>query len=202
MKTAHTRSKGFTLIELMVVISIIGVLATMGLAAFGPIKMMVNKMKSKDNMKQLFLLLNIYQQQFGSYPSVQPNNTRYTRGSGVKDLYPLWEAQVMKKEGLKLLQPPGVAMIPFSQNPSKEEFDKLHIGYSYNSTAIPDDPNNPPILSERGVSDGRIDKSDNPVFTDGAHVLFGNSMTDFIPAINGKLSIRDVTPEQWGKLLD
>lgn len=202
MKTASKHSKGFTLIELMVVISIIGVLATMGLAAFNPIKMMVNKMKSKDNMKQLLLLLNIYQQQFGSYPSLQPNSTRYTRGGGVKDLYPLWETQLMKKEQLKLLQPPGTAMIPFSQNPSKEEFDKLHIGYSYNSTAIPDDPNNPPIISERGVSDGRIDKAENPVFGDGAHVLFGNSNTEFIPAINGKLSTKDVTADQWGKLLD
>ncbi|MCX7001710.1 MAG: type II secretion system protein [bacterium] len=202
MKTASKHSKGFTLIELMVVISIIGVLATMGLAAFNPIKMMVNKMKSKDNMKQLLLLLNIYQQQLGSYPTVQPNSTRYTRGGGVKDLYPLWETQLMKKEQLKLLQPPGVALIPFSQNPSKEEFDKLHIGYSYNSTAIPDDPNNPPIISERGVSDGRIDKTENPVFGDGAHVLFGNSNTEFIPAVNGKLSTKDVTADQWGKLLD
>lgn len=199
---ARTRSKGFTLIELMVVISIIGVLATMGLAAFGPIKMMVNKMKSKDNLKQMYLLLNIYQQQFGSYPTLQPNSTRYTRGGGVKDLYPLWESGVMKKEALKLLQPPGSAMVPFSQNPAKEEFDKMHIGYSYNSTAIPDDPNNPPIMSERGVSDGRLDKNESPVFTDGAHVLFGNGMIDFIPAINGKLSVKDVNADQWGKLLD
>jgi len=163
---------------------------------------MVKGMKSKDNLKQLYLLLSIYQVHYGSYPSLQSNATTSLRSGGVKDLYPLWKSGVMKKEALKLLQPPGIAMVPFSVKPAIQEFDKVHIGYSYNSTVKPGDSSNPPLMAERGVSDGRLDNSEKPVFKNGAHVLFSDGMVEFIPAVKGQLSTCDVSVAQWDSLQD
>jgi len=207
MKEVTINKRGFTLIELLVVMSIIGILASLGIASFGPIMEQVRKMKSQDNLKQMHRFLMLYSMQFGTYPSVQPNVTRYERGGGVRDLYPLYTTGILNKDTLKVLQAPGATLIPFSPNPTIDEFDKNHIGYAYNSTCIPDDPNNPPIMSEQGVSTGVIDPNnpDNgrrPIFNNGAHVLFANGTVEFIPAINGRLSTSKVKPEQWGKLLD
>ncbi|MCX7003027.1 MAG: hypothetical protein NTV22_07110 [bacterium] len=156
----------------------------------------------KNNLKQLYLLLSIYRQQFGSYPTLQSNTTGNTQSGGVRDLYPLWTSGVMKREQLKLLQPQLIALVPFTHDPTTDEFDHCHIGYSYNSTAMPDDPSNPPLMADRGVSDGRLDKAEQPLFDDGARVLFDNSMLDFIPAVNGQLATNVVTAEQWRQLRD
>ncbi len=204
---AVTAKRGFTLIELLVVMSIIGILASLGIASFGPIMEQVRRMKSKDNLSQIHKMLMLYSMQFGTYPSVQPNVTRYDRGGGVRDLYPLYSAGILTKDSLKILQAPGVTLIPFPPNPTIDNFDKAYIGYAYNSTCIPDDPNNPPVLSEQGVSTGVLDPNttDNgrkPVFNNGVHVLFVNGTVEFIPAVNNRLSTSKVTAEQWGRLLD
>lgn len=162
----------------------------------------VNAMMARNNLKQMYLLLSIYQVDYGRYPSLQSNMTASLRSGGVKDLYLLWKSGVMKKEALKLLQPPGIAMLPFSVKPTIQEFDKLHIGYSYNSTAKPDDSSNSPLMAERGVSDGRLDGSEKPVFKDGAQVLFSDGSIEFIPAVKGQLSTCDVSVAQWGNLQD
>lgn len=206
MKAVTTHKRGFTLIELLVVMSIIGILASLGIASFGPIMEQVRKMKSQDNLKQMYKMLMLYSMQFGTYPSVQPNVTRYERGGGVRDLYPLYATGILTKDTIKILQAPGATLIPFTTY-TIDEFDKNHIGYSYNSTCIPDDPRNPPLMAEQGVSTGVLDPNnpDNgrrPIFNNGAHVLFANGTVEFIPAVNGRLSTAKVKPEDWGKLLD
>ena len=205
----NKKNKGFTLIELLVVISIIGVLAGMGIASFRPIQERVRKMQSNDKMNQIYKLMFMYAGDYGSFPSVQPSATRYEKGGGVKDLYPLYETGLMGKEQLKLLQAPGAALIPFSDDPGIEEFDKNHIGYSYNSTAMPDDPDNPPLLADQGVSSGRLtlkttDKGKKAIFANGANVLFSSGTSKWIPANKktGKLSTKDVRADQWGLLQD
>jgi len=197
------RRRGFTLIELLIVISIIGILATLGITTFPIIKKEVNKMKSKSNLSEMYKLLMIYNMTYHTYPSMQPKNTMYTRGGGVRDLYPLYQTSIMNKDALQLLRPPGCALIPFSNNPTPDEFNKEHIGYSYNSTVVPDDSQNPPLMAERGAADGLLKREEKPVFEDGIHVLMCDGQVKWIPAINGKLQPGDITtPDQLAKLLE
>ena len=203
----NKKNKGFTLIELLVVISIIGVLAGMGIAGFAPIKVAVNKMKSKDNLKQLYQLILVYNMDYGTYPTTQPSATRYEKSGGVRDLFPLYDTGIMKNDQLALLVAPGAKLIDFSDEPTIDEFDKNHIGYAYNSTARPD--SNEPLISEQGVSSGAIkpnttDHGKRPIFEGIVHVLFANAKIEKIPANkkNGKLSTREIKAEQWGLLQD
>jgi len=203
----NNKNKGFTLIELLVVISIIGILAGMGIASFGPIKDAVNKMKSKDNLRQIYQMILVYNMDYGSYPTTQPPATRYEKSGGVRDLYPLYDTGIMKKDQLKLLQAPNAKLIAFSDEPTIDEFDKNHIGYAYNSTARPDTDD--PLLSEQGVSSGKLnpntkDNGKKPIFEGLVHVLFANGKIEKVPTNRrtGKLSTKEVSAEEWGLLQD
>jgi prepilin-type N-terminal cleavage/methylation domain-containing protein len=205
---ANAPRKGFTLIELLVVITIIGVLASLGIASYGPIKTQVNKLKSKDNLRSMYVLLQLYAQDYRSFPTMQPPERRYEQSGGVRDLYPLYSTGIIAKEQLELFKGPGAAMVPFSADPTVDEFDKNHIGYAYNSTAIPDDPDNPPLMSEQGVSSGKLDpntqdRGRKPIFIGGVHVLLTSGKSLWIPADrSGRLSTSDVSADQWGLLQD
>ena len=210
MKKYHNREKGFTLIELLVVISIIGVLAGLSLTAIGPIMSTFKRFQSKMKLVDLHKMFMMYQLQCEQgYPTTIADKDRYEKSAGVRGLYPLYSSGVMKVDALnKLLHPPGAKLLDFSSNPTIDEFDKFHCGYAYNSTAIPNDEDNPPILSEQGVSSGVLkinskDKGLKPIRKNGALVLFANGSVENINAdVRGKLSTKKVTPDMWGKLVD
>ena len=208
MKKITRRKQGFTLIELLVVISIIGVLAGLSIGVFPKVKALVNRVKRQDNMNQLHMLMMMYAQDWNSFPTMQPPATRYERGGGVQDLYPLYTVGLLDQNQLKILQPPGAALTPFSSNPGPEEFNKNTIGVSYNSTCIPDDPNDPPLLSDQGVSSGSLrlnvnDRGIKAIDPRGALVLFASGQQEFINADrNGRLSTSRVSADQWGRLQD
>jgi len=209
MKKQHNREKGFTLIELLVVISIIGVLAGLSLTAIGPIMSTFKKFQSKMKLVDLHKIFMIYQQDYNSYPTTMSAKDKYEKSAGVRGLYPLYSCGLLKPGELnKLLHPPGAALIDFSNDPDIDEFDKYHVGYAYNSTAIPNDDDNPPILAEQGVSSGVLnpntkDKGTKPIRKNGVMVLFANGTVEDIHADRrGKLSTKKISSDMWGKLID
>jgi hypothetical protein len=174
----------------------------------GPMKIDPLELRSEDNLRSLYVLLQLYAQNYGSYPTLQPGATRYAHSGGVRDLYPLCTSGIMKAEQLELLRPSGAKLIPFSFDPSVDEFDRRHIGYAYNSTAYPDPFKPLPLLSEQGVSDGILDAETNDagvraVFPDSVRVLFSSGKIEWIPADrHGRLSTSVVTSVQWSLLRD
>ncbi len=54
--------KGFTLIELMVVIALVAVLTSIGFAAFNGIQSKTRDSKRKQDLKQLSIALELYRQ--------------------------------------------------------------------------------------------------------------------------------------------
>jgi type II secretion system protein G len=59
---------GFTLVELLVVITILGVLATIGLVAFASAQMRGRDSQRKSDLKQLSNALEVFSSDYGKYP--------------------------------------------------------------------------------------------------------------------------------------
>ena len=157
-------------------------------------------------LRDLYVHLQTYQQDFGSFPSVQPNATRYEQGGGVRDLYPLaYTGRMGEKELNECLHPPGGQFDKFSKEPRPEEFDKNHIGWSYNSCARIDSED--PLMADQGVSSGSLrlqsqDRGIKPLSTKGVMVLLANGRVEYVSANprNGKL-LSDIVKD-WGVLKD
>jgi hypothetical protein len=162
------------------------------------------RLKASNNLNQLYILMMIYSQDWNEFPRVSPEG-----GNGVRDLYALYESGIMNDNALSLLQPLGCNLKPFSEKPTIDEFDKDHIGFSYNSTAKLDDPNNPPLLADQGVWNGYLqlnsrDRGIQPREEGGALVLYVDGSVEFVSVANkrGKLSTSKVSLEEWALLKD
>jgi len=79
------KSKGFTLVELMIVVVIIGILAALAIPRFMSSTVKAKQSEAKQLIKQVFTLENAYRQEYDTYTSntlslgfTVPQNARYT----------------------------------------------------------------------------------------------------------------------------
>ena len=64
-----TNKSGFTLVELLVVITIIGILATIGLDAFQSSQMRARDAERKSDLRQMSSALELFYADYGRYPN-------------------------------------------------------------------------------------------------------------------------------------
>jgi len=67
------KSKGFTLVELLIVISIIGVLTTLLMANFIGVRQRARDAQRKSDLRQIQSALELYRSDQGVYPQLVPN---------------------------------------------------------------------------------------------------------------------------------
>ena len=168
-------------------------------AGFSHIKIPKNvkwRSPNSDKLMVMSQLLLVYNMDYATLPKVTPEG-----GNGVRDLYPLYKTGVMKRDQLLDLKYRKINLQPFSEDPTIDEFDKYHIGFSYNSTADFDATNGQPILSIQGVSNGLLD--DDCFKRKNIHVLFSSGKIEKIPVDwRGRLSTKEISKEEWKLLKD
>jgi len=74
MKKMSNVKKGFTLVEIIVVIAIIGILASFLVGAFTGIKRTTRDAQRKTDLRSIQSALEIYRSDKGDYPSPDPSN--------------------------------------------------------------------------------------------------------------------------------
>ncbi|MCX6704946.1 MAG: prepilin-type N-terminal cleavage/methylation domain-containing protein, partial [Candidatus Woesebacteria bacterium] len=65
----NKKGAGFTLVELLVVIAVLGVLVTIGLTSFTSAQMRGRDTQRKSDLKEVSSSLEIYYNDYGRYPS-------------------------------------------------------------------------------------------------------------------------------------
>ena len=99
MKTFNKKQEGFTLVELLVVITIIGILAGLLLPAVQQARESARRSKCENNLRQLALAVHNFSTTYGYLPqSKRPaGDTSSARYAGFTDLLPFLEKENLFK---------------------------------------------------------------------------------------------------------
>lgn len=82
MKRTNLGSKGFTIVELLIVIVIIGILATIGFVSFSSAQNKAKKSKAQSTVSQVKSKLGEYFSENNAYPASKADVTTYLNGNG------------------------------------------------------------------------------------------------------------------------
>lgn len=74
LDTTYSRQRGFTLIEILVVMVIIGILATLGVGSFQTSQQKSRDARRKSDLRQIGLALEAYYNDYGQYPLSTADN--------------------------------------------------------------------------------------------------------------------------------
>lgn len=85
MYKQKTKKSGFTMIELLIVIVIIGILAAVGLRAFAASQMKARDSKRKTDLRTIGDALEVYYNDLGIYPDSENNGLIFGCGAQAKE---------------------------------------------------------------------------------------------------------------------
>lgn len=95
-KLSKTFSQGFTILELMVVMAIIGILAALSIVSFQSSQIKARDSERKSNLKQIGLALETYYNDKGQYPT---NSVDYKMNACVSEATCDWGDQWVDENG-------------------------------------------------------------------------------------------------------
>lgn len=81
MNTKHTHQSGFTIVELLIVIVVIGILAAITVVAYNGIQQRANDMTRIDGIAKIRKALELYKIDNGRYPNATNSNTSHLDGT-------------------------------------------------------------------------------------------------------------------------
>lgn len=128
MKNA-LRKKGFTLLEVIIVLAIIGILAAMLYSSFGPSRELSRDAKRQTDLGQVQLALEVYKAQNGRYPEQGCGGSTTWTGPGPHSAS--WLNNANCDDWIDDLVPDYIAKLPV--DPAFEMEDNK--GYMYNTDA-------------------------------------------------------------------
>src|SRR6202161_375336 len=88
LKKRHLNGKGFTIVELLIVIVVIGILALLVITTYSGIQAKARNSKRQTDVQSLQTQLEAFFSQNGYYPSLTDMNTSSWRATNMKSLDP------------------------------------------------------------------------------------------------------------------
>ena len=185
-------SKGFTLVELLIVIAIIGVLAGLLYPAIAGAMTESNKMKSMNNAKNISTAWMTAVRSGRSHMIV--GRDIYAWASELaeknKDMNDaaFWildfDLQVMEKLAEGASMPLTVANRTGNNMRVNPEFKAVPISWEVANKADPNGPSNAPLVWTRGLKpSGEWDKNDGVFKDEGGHIAFQDAHVEWYPSL-------------------